>query len=154
MLQDLRKKRTDDGVQLFGRIHIIQIFATVRIRHIAVHIRNVIVRQQLRKREDPVAYIREPLAQEMRMVVGHAEHEVLAVEPLPEAVDAWAYPYRFPVALIFGNEALGISPEALEAADAAVGLPMFGEKASINVGNCAAVVLYAAAAKYLADPRS
>jgi hypothetical protein len=28
---------------------------------------------------------------------------------------------------------------------------MFGEKASINVGNCAAVVLYAAAAKFLAD---
>ena len=79
--------------------------------------------------------------------------EILAVEPLPEAVDAWAYPYRFPVALIFGNEALGISPEALEAADAAVGLPMFGEKASINVGNCAAVVLYAAAAKFLADTR-
>ena len=79
--------------------------------------------------------------------------EILAVEPLPESVDAWQYPYRFPVALIFGNEALGISPEALEAADATVGLPMFGEKASINVGNCAAVVLYAAAAKFLADTR-
>ena len=80
--------------------------------------------------------------------------EILAVEPLPESVNAWAYPWRFPVALIFGNEALGISPEALEAADATVGLPMFGAKASINVGNCAAVVLYAAAAKYLADSRS
>ena len=80
--------------------------------------------------------------------------EILAVEPLPESVDAWAYPWRVPVALIFGNEALGISPEALEAADATVGLPMFGTKASINVGNCAAVVLYAAAAKYLADSRS
>ena len=77
--------------------------------------------------------------------------EILAVEPLPDSVDAWQYPYHFPVALIFGNEALGISPEALEAADATVGLPMFGEKSSINVGNCAAVVLYAAAAKFLAD---
>ena len=79
--------------------------------------------------------------------------EVLAVEPLPGSVDAWQYPYRFPIALVFGTEALGISPEALEAADATVGLPMFGEKASINVGNCAAVVLYAAASKFPADPR-
>ena len=49
----------------------------------------------------------------------------------------------FPLALLFGNEALGISPDALAAADGFVSLPMLGSKASINVGNCAAVVLYA-----------
>lgn len=74
----------------------------------------------------------------------HAEGvTVLAVETLPGAEDACSFHYRFPLALIFGNEALGISPEALAEADGAVCLPMFGKKASINVGNCAAVVLYA-----------
>ncbi len=74
----------------------------------------------------------------------HAEgYTVLAVETLPQAEDACDRKYPFPLALVFGNEALGISPDVLEAVDGAVSLPMLGEKASINVGNCAAVVLYA-----------
>ena len=41
---------------------------------------------------------------------------------------------------------LGVSPEALAEVDGLVGLPMLGEKASINVGNAAAAILYAVAA--------
>ena len=74
----------------------------------------------------------------------HAEGvKVIAVETVPGAADACSFEYPFPLALLFGNEALGISSEALAAADGAVSLPMLGHKASINVGNCAAVVLYA-----------
>ena len=73
---------------------------------------------------------------------------VIAVETVPEASDACEFSYPFPLALVFGNEALGISPDALEAADGAVSLPMLGKKASVNVGNCAAVVLYAAARQF------
>ena len=51
--------------------------------------------------------------------------------------------YEFPLAMIFGNEALGVAPETLELVDGLVSLPMFGEKASINVGNAAAAILYA-----------
>ena len=71
----------------------------------------------------------------------------VAVETLENARDAWAFDYPEKIALVFGNEALGISPEALELCDAAVSLPMFGTKVSINVGNCAAVVLYMIVAK-------
>ena len=39
--------------------------------------------------------------------------------------------------MIFGHEALGVAPETLELVDGLVSLPMFGEKASINVGNAA-----------------
>jgi len=67
---------------------------------------------------------------------------ILAVETAPDSVCAWEYEYKFPLALVFGNEALGIQPETLELCDGVVSLPMFGGKASINVGNCAAVVLY------------
>jgi len=72
--------------------------------------------------------------------------QILAVETAPSAVDAWRFPYRFPLALVFGNEALGLAPTTIAACDGIVGLPMFGVKRSINVGNCAAVVLYAAVA--------
>ncbi|AVM44194.1 TrmH family RNA methyltransferase [Victivallaceae bacterium BBE-744-WT-12] len=71
---------------------------------------------------------------------------ILAAEPGPESVFAWNMQYEFPLGLVFGNEALGVSPEALAEVDGLVGLPMLGEKASINVGNAAAAILYAVAA--------
>lgn len=72
--------------------------------------------------------------------------QILAVETRLDAKCAWEYDYEPPVALVFGNEALGIMPETLEECDGSVCLPMFGGKASINVGNCAAVVLYSVVA--------
>ncbi len=68
--------------------------------------------------------------------------QVLAVETGPEGTCAWEMKYEFPLAVVFGNEALGILPEAIQLCDGIVNLPMFGFKSSINVGNCAAAVLY------------
>ena len=73
---------------------------------------------------------------------------ILAVETVDQAVSAWKMDYTYPLALVFGNEALGISEDTIGACDGAVNLPMFGDKESINVGNCAAVVLYSAVAYY------
>ena len=73
--------------------------------------------------------------------------EILAAEPLPGSVPAWKRDYKFPLAVIFGNEALGVHPATLEAVDGMVSLPMHGEKASINVGNAAAAILYAIEAR-------
>ena len=73
--------------------------------------------------------------------------KAVAVETLETACNAWKFDYPDKIALLLGNEALGISPDALELCDAAVSLPMFGTKVSINVGNCAAVVLYMIVAK-------
>ena len=67
----------------------------------------------------------------------------VAVDTVKNAVDAWDFPIpEQDIALIFGNEALGISEEALAECEQFIQLPMFGGKSSINVGNCAAVVLY------------
>jgi tRNA G18 (ribose-2'-O)-methylase SpoU len=73
--------------------------------------------------------------------------QILAAEATPESIPAWDFNYDFPVALILGNEALGIDPATLRECDAVVGLPMFGAKASINVGNAAAAIVYAMIAK-------
>ena len=67
----------------------------------------------------------------------------VAVDTVDGAEDAWDF--QIPeqdIALVFGNEALGISEKALDACEKFIQLPMFGGKSSINVGNCAAVVLY------------
>ena len=71
---------------------------------------------------------------------------ILAAEPGAGSVFAWKKHYEFPLGIVFGNEALGVSPEALALVDGLVGLPMLGQKTSINVGNAAAAILYAVAA--------
>ncbi|MBE6375623.1 MAG: RNA methyltransferase [Lentisphaerae bacterium] len=74
-----------------------------------------------------------------------AGYTVLAAEP--GGKEAWEMEFSFPLAVIFGNEALGVSGEALEKVDGIVSLAMYGDKASINVGNAAAAITYAIDAK-------
>ena len=73
--------------------------------------------------------------------------QIVAVETADNATHAWEFDYQFPLALIFGNEALGIEEETLAKCDHIIDLPMVGFKESINVGNSAAAVLYAILAK-------
>ena len=51
------------------------------------------------------------------------------------------------VALVIGSEGFGLGRLVRENCDMTLSLPMFGTKVSINVGNCAAVVLYMIVAK-------
>ncbi len=52
---------------------------------------------------------------------------------------------RPPLALVFGNEAHGLPPEAADLLDATVAIPRYGRAESLNVAPAAAVALYAAA---------
>ncbi len=72
--------------------------------------------------------------------------QIVAAEPGSDSPDAWDVDYRFPLAIVFGNEALGVEENTLKEVDFCVGLPMFGKKASINVGNSCAAIVYAVAA--------
>ncbi|MCS7176897.1 MAG: RNA methyltransferase [Candidatus Kapabacteria bacterium] len=61
-----------------------------------------------------------------------------------------AFPYDglttadFPAAFVFGNEIVGIQPEVLQVCDAALAIPMYGVKHSLNVAVAAGIVLYEA----------
>ncbi len=83
----------------------------------------------------------------VQMLRAEGVRQILAVESGPGGVPAWEFKYQFPLALVFGNEALGIETATIAACHGIVCLPMFGDKASINVGNSAAAVLYAIIAK-------
>jgi tRNA G18 (ribose-2'-O)-methylase SpoU len=48
----------------------------------------------------------------------------------------------FPVTLVLGGERTGVSPEAIDAADAVVTIPMLGMANSLNVATAAAILLY------------
>lgn len=69
-------------------------------------------------------------------------YQIVGVETVEGALDVWEVPFRPPVALVFGNESLGISRETLAACDLFARLPVFGRKNSLNVSNTAAVALY------------
>ena len=68
--------------------------------------------------------------------------EILAAEPMPGSVPAWKREYKFPLAVIFGNEALGVHPETLEVVDGLVSLPMHGRISSLNASVAGAIVMY------------
>ena len=88
---------------------------------------------------DSLAALRALRAEGCRMI--------LAAEPGPGSLPVWEFACRYPLAVIFGNEALGILPETLAEVDGRIELPMLGAKASINVGNAAAAILFAVRAR-------
>lgn len=69
---------------------------------------------------------------------------VWAAETACGAVPYYAAEYPSPLGIVFGNEALGVSPEALEACDGLVEIPLYGFKNSINVAAACAVIGFAA----------
>lgn len=71
-----------------------------------------------------------------------AGYQTVAIETVEAAPSLWESRWQTPVAFVFGNEALGIEEEALKACDSVTQLPVYGQKNSLNVGNCAAVVLF------------
>ena len=75
-------------------------------------------------------------------------YEVIGIETVESAESVWDIEFKKPLMLIFGNEALGIQEETLKQCHRFVSLPSFGLKNSINVSNCASVVLYRVAEQF------
>ncbi len=68
--------------------------------------------------------------------------QIIAVEQTPDSILYTKAQYRFPVALILGNETRGVSEKALKLSDFAVEIPMFGVNKSLNVLVAASVVSF------------
>jgi tRNA G18 (ribose-2'-O)-methylase SpoU len=71
-------------------------------------------------------------------------YQVVGIETVEGAPRIWDVTFDFPVAFVFGNEALGVEKDTLEECDLIARLPAFGQKNSLNVANCASVVIYQA----------
>ncbi len=62
----------------------------------------------------------------------------------PQAIEHTALNYCQPLALVFGNEAEGVSTTALKLADYQIHIPMVGLVQSLNLSVSAAIILYEA----------
>lgn len=69
---------------------------------------------------------------------------VYALETVPTAVPVAEVAWRFPAALIVGNERFGLDSATVAAADAVIRIPMHGRKNSLNVVTAAGIALHAA----------
>lgn len=66
---------------------------------------------------------------------------IYVADLLPGALTPETVPVDGPVAIVFGSEVRGVSPEARELADGAVMIPMVGLTGSLNVSVSAAILL-------------
>lgn len=67
---------------------------------------------------------------------------VVGLEPSAEAEDYRHYRYRWPLGIVIGNEALGISPSVIRRLHGMVRIPMHGFKGSLNVVVALGIVLF------------
>lgn len=69
-------------------------------------------------------------------------YRICALETCAGAIPVFQYQWRDPLALVVGNETLGIDPEVLSNCDESIYLPQLGWKSSLNVGVATSIALY------------
>jgi len=67
---------------------------------------------------------------------------IVAVDNVPGAVEVGDFGFPERCILLFGQEGPGLTPKALDAADAVVEIRQFGSTRSINAGAAAAIVMH------------
>jgi tRNA (guanosine-2'-O-)-methyltransferase len=67
---------------------------------------------------------------------------ILATAIRPESVDLYDADLTRPIAFVFGNEHRGVSPAAINGADASLVIPMMGMIQSLNISVACAICLY------------
>jgi tRNA G18 (ribose-2'-O)-methylase SpoU len=78
---------------------------------------------------------------------------VAALELTDKSRWIWDFSFPLPVALVLGNEALGVSQEVLRRSDFIIEIPMLGYKNSINVAVAFGICVYEIQRQYWRDIR-
>lgn len=73
---------------------------------------------------------------------------IVALELTHSSVRYDKMEYHFPICLVVGNEADGISQEVLDMCDAAIDIPMLGRANSLNVATAYGIALFEILMKY------
>eukprot|EP00978_Attheya_sp_CCMP212_P020063 scaffold57045_cov52-Attheya_sp.AAC.1 len=75
-------------------------------------------------------------------------YTVLGVETTSKSKPMWKIDMPQPLALVFGNEIVGVHADVLAACDDLVCIPTHGIKNSLNVATCASILLWEALRKW------
>lgn len=93
--------------------------------------------------EQSISWSHESSAIKAALSLKKQGYFLLALETTSDATNLFLEPtFPEPIALIFGHEVDGISPELLSLADTTCFLPMNGKKESLNISVAAGIALY------------
>ena len=67
---------------------------------------------------------------------------IYSVELTDDAENFQKIKYPQELAIVFGHEKNGVTPDILKESDKKIFVPMRGKKESLNVANCASIILY------------
>ena len=67
---------------------------------------------------------------------------IYSIELTENALDFQKVKYPEKIAIVLGHEKRGVSDEILRKVDKSIYIPMRGKKESLNVANCASIILY------------
>jgi tRNA G18 (ribose-2'-O)-methylase SpoU len=73
---------------------------------------------------------------------------IIALEHTSSSKIYYDFKFNFPFCLLLGNEVDGLSEELIATADAAIEIPMYGLKQSLNVSVAYGIVMYYALEQY------
>ena len=69
-------------------------------------------------------------------------YSIVSLEHTDSSVNYLEAEYKFPLCIMLGNEVEGLSEEAVALSDAAVEIPMYGIKQSLNVSVAYGIIIY------------
>lgn len=76
------------------------------------------------------------------LVLKEKKIPIVAIEIAENSKPCFDYSWQSPVAIVFGNEVVGVQEKILKIADDIVHIPMFGYKNTINVATSFGIILY------------
>jgi len=79
-----------------------------------------------------------------KLKIKNEKLKIIAIEQNARSIPYDKAEYKFPLALVVGNETTGVSKEVLEIVDQIVEIPMWGVNKSLNVIVSLGIVLYEA----------
>ncbi|TFH02870.1 MAG: TrmH family RNA methyltransferase [Calditrichales bacterium] len=74
---------------------------------------------------------------------------IITLEHTSDSIPYTEFNYPFPFCLVLGNEVEGVTAEVIADSDAAIEIPMFGLKQSLNVAVAYGIVIFHALNKYI-----
>ena len=131
--------RTSDGVNI-AELLLVGITPTPPHRHLAKTALGSV---------DSVPWRHFETVQEAIAAARAEGNRVLALEKTASSTSLWDADLQFPLCLVAGNEAEGLSEETMALCDGTVHLPMLGHKNSLNVSVAFGAAIYEVLRRYL-----
>lgn len=78
----------------------------------------------------------------------HPDYRVVVFENYDNTIDIREYDWNENTIMVFGQESIGVTDEALDLADDVVYIPQFGSTRSLNVGVASGIAMYSYIQKF------